>query len=267
MGSESDVEVIRRGYAAFSAGDMATLNELFTEDAVWHVPGAGPLSGAKEGREGILSFFGELMSRSEGTLTVTLDDVVGGDHHTVALNRNQATRGSQTLQQNAVWSSNFAMHELARRGSTSTTRPVTTRSGRSHRGAPRSDTVRATPRAGRPLPSSLEGFHRQGPRGEPADDRVPVWTSASEMDTMAASSAVMGGGSSLGSRTRRQQATAAARSSTAERLVVAPARRSDRSTAAASGPASGWAARLSGPGAGRPPARRSRPMPQQRRRR
>jgi len=102
MGSESDVEVIRRGYAAFSAGDMATLNELFTEDAVWHVPGAGPLSGAKEGREGILSFFGELMSRSEGTLTVTLDDVVGGDHHTVALNRNQATRGSQTLQQNAV---------------------------------------------------------------------------------------------------------------------------------------------------------------------
>lgn len=30
MGSESDVEVIRRGYAAFSAGEMATLNELFT---------------------------------------------------------------------------------------------------------------------------------------------------------------------------------------------------------------------------------------------
>jgi uncharacterized protein len=102
MSSESDVEVIRRGYAAFSAGDMATLNELFTEDAVWHVPGAGPLSGAKEGREDILSFFGELMSRSAGTLQVTLDDVVGGAQHTVALNRNQATRGSQTLQQNAV---------------------------------------------------------------------------------------------------------------------------------------------------------------------
>ena len=102
MGFENDVEVIRRGYAAFSAGDMATLNELFTEDAVWHVPGTGPLSGAKTGREGILSFFGELMSRSDGTLKVTLDDVVGGDHHTVALNRNQATRGSQTLQQNAV---------------------------------------------------------------------------------------------------------------------------------------------------------------------
>jgi ketosteroid isomerase-like protein len=102
MGSAEDVEVIRRGFAAFSAGDMATLNELFTEDAVWQVPGSGALSGTKQGRDGILSFFGELMSRSEGTLTVTLDDVVGGDTHTVAMNRNHATRGSETLQQDAV---------------------------------------------------------------------------------------------------------------------------------------------------------------------
>ena len=48
MGSADDVEVIRRGYAAFSAGDMATLTELFTEDAVWHVPGDGPISGPKQ---------------------------------------------------------------------------------------------------------------------------------------------------------------------------------------------------------------------------
>lgn len=102
MGSADDVEVIRRGYAAFSAGDMATLTELFTEDAVWHVPGDGPISGPKQGRDAILSFFGELMSRSEGTLTVTLDDVVGGDHHTVSMDRNQATRGGQSLQQDTV---------------------------------------------------------------------------------------------------------------------------------------------------------------------
>ena len=42
------------------------------------------------------------MSRSEGTLTVTLDDVVGGDHHTVSMDRNQATRGGQSLQQDTV---------------------------------------------------------------------------------------------------------------------------------------------------------------------
>src|SRR6476620_11285838 len=98
MGATEDVEVIRRGYAAFSAGDLATLTELFTDDAVWHVPGSGSLSGTKHGRDEILSFFGELMTRSDGTLVVTLDDVVAGDKHTVALNRNQATRGARSLE-------------------------------------------------------------------------------------------------------------------------------------------------------------------------
>jgi len=102
MGATQDAEVIRRGYAAFSAGDMATLAELFTDDAVWHVPGSGSLSGAKQGRDEILSFFGELMTRSGGNLVVTLDDVVGGDNVTVALNTNQATRDTNTLEQNAV---------------------------------------------------------------------------------------------------------------------------------------------------------------------
>jgi hypothetical protein len=102
MGTTEDVEVIRRGYAAFSAGDMATLTELFADDAVWHVPGSGSLSGAKRGRDEILSFLGELMTRSGGTLVVTLDEVVGGDKHTVALNRNRATRGTNSLEQSVV---------------------------------------------------------------------------------------------------------------------------------------------------------------------
>jgi ketosteroid isomerase-like protein len=102
MGTAEDVEVIRRGYAAFSAGDMGTLTELFADDAVWHVPGRGSLSGTKHGRDEILSLFGELMTRSDGTLVVTLDEVVGGENHTVALNTNRATRNSNTLEQNAV---------------------------------------------------------------------------------------------------------------------------------------------------------------------
>ncbi len=102
MGATEDTEVVRRGFAAFSAGDMATLTELFTEDAVWHVPGSGPLSGPKEGRDAVLSFFGELMTRSGGSLTVELDDVVGGDRHTLAMSRNQAPRDANTLDQRSV---------------------------------------------------------------------------------------------------------------------------------------------------------------------
>ncbi|UUL77911.1 nuclear transport factor 2 family protein [Pseudarthrobacter sp. Fe7] len=57
---------------------MDTLRELFAEDAVWHIGGTGPLSGDKKGRDAILAYFGELYSRSNGTLKVTLDDVASG---------------------------------------------------------------------------------------------------------------------------------------------------------------------------------------------
>jgi ketosteroid isomerase-like protein len=56
MGSEDNANMVRRGHAAFSTGDMAALSELFAGDAVWHVPGSGSLSGAKHGRDAILAF-------------------------------------------------------------------------------------------------------------------------------------------------------------------------------------------------------------------
>jgi ketosteroid isomerase-like protein len=102
MGSQENAELVRSGYAAFSAGDMATLNELFAEDAVWHVPGSNTLSGAKKGRGAILAFFGDLMTHSAGTATVTLQDVIGGPDHTVGLHHNHAERNGKVNDQDAV---------------------------------------------------------------------------------------------------------------------------------------------------------------------
>ena len=46
MSQQSDIDTIRRGYAAFAAGDMDTLrNDVFTPDALWVVPGNGYLLG------------------------------------------------------------------------------------------------------------------------------------------------------------------------------------------------------------------------------
>jgi uncharacterized protein len=38
-------DLIRRGYDAFSSGDMDTLRELFHPDIVWHAPGRSQLAG------------------------------------------------------------------------------------------------------------------------------------------------------------------------------------------------------------------------------
>ncbi|MET3811964.1 nuclear transport factor 2 family protein [Arthrobacter sp. UYEF3] len=97
MGAKENAEVVRRGYEAFNAGDMATLNELFAEDAVWYAAGNGVLSGTKQGRDAVLSYFGELGARSQGSFRAAVEDIVGGENHTVAIQRSHATSSGKTL--------------------------------------------------------------------------------------------------------------------------------------------------------------------------
>ena len=43
--AEENADVVRRGYAAFNAGDGKTLLELVDEHASWHTPGRGRVVG------------------------------------------------------------------------------------------------------------------------------------------------------------------------------------------------------------------------------
>ena len=103
MSQQNNIDTIRRGFAAFAQGDMETLrNEVFAPHAVWNVPGRGYFAGPKDGVDAILQFFGDIFERSGGTLQAVLDDVVAGDAHTIALNRNLAMRNDRSLDQRAV---------------------------------------------------------------------------------------------------------------------------------------------------------------------
>ncbi|XAS74657.1 nuclear transport factor 2 family protein [Micrococcaceae bacterium Sec5.1] len=97
MGAAENAELVRRGYEAFNTGDLATLGELFAEDAVWHAAGSGVLSGKKEGREAILAYFGELGSRSQGSFQANVQDIVGGENHTVGIQQSHAENNGKTL--------------------------------------------------------------------------------------------------------------------------------------------------------------------------
>lgn len=97
MGSTENIELVRRGYEAFNTGDIATLTELFAEDAVWHVAGSGVLSGTKQGRDAILAYFGELGARTQGDFQARVQDIVGGEDHTVAIQQTHGTNNGKTL--------------------------------------------------------------------------------------------------------------------------------------------------------------------------
>jgi uncharacterized protein len=85
MADHPNVELIRKGYAAYSSGDMETINELFADNIEWHVPGRGPLAGDYHGKNEVFGFFGKLMEMSGGTSRLEVHDVLANDEHGVGL--------------------------------------------------------------------------------------------------------------------------------------------------------------------------------------
>jgi ketosteroid isomerase-like protein len=85
MEEHPNVALMRKGYAAFGSGDMATLGELLASDVVWHEPGNSPLSGDYAGQEATFGLFGKLFELSAGDLTQELHAVLADDEHGVAL--------------------------------------------------------------------------------------------------------------------------------------------------------------------------------------
>jgi ketosteroid isomerase-like protein len=95
-------QIVRDGFAAFSAGDQETLRRVIAVDAVWHVPGRNPLAGSYKGIEEILGFFGKTVALSEGTFATDVHDVVGKDEHVFAAYTVSGQRGEKSLRDNAV---------------------------------------------------------------------------------------------------------------------------------------------------------------------
>jgi len=99
MSAQSNAEVMHKGYADFSRGDMETLrNELFTPDIVWHQGGKNQTSGDYRGAEAVIGLFGQLFQLTDGTFKVEVHDLLASEDHVVVLARVDATRGGKTLQ-------------------------------------------------------------------------------------------------------------------------------------------------------------------------
>ena len=94
----SDVEVVRRAYAALAEGDMYGLEQCFAHDAVWHEPGSNIYAGERVGwpeiRDSILALLGPL---SQGTFRAELIDIAVGDEYVVAVHHAKGERNGRTL--------------------------------------------------------------------------------------------------------------------------------------------------------------------------
>jgi ketosteroid isomerase-like protein len=100
MSAAEDAEVVRRGYAAFSTGDLDTFRELFAPEIRWHVNGRNPQAGTSVGVDAVLGTFMRLASETSGTFRVEVHDLLATDNHVVVLARSSAERRGQRLETN-----------------------------------------------------------------------------------------------------------------------------------------------------------------------
>jgi uncharacterized protein len=91
MSAQDNKDVIQRGYAAFTSGDMDTVMSLFDDDCEWVQPGQSAVSGTFHGKAEIMEHFGRLVEKG---LTVKLERLVAEGDTVVALT--EVTAGGET---------------------------------------------------------------------------------------------------------------------------------------------------------------------------
>ena len=89
--------LVRRIMEAFARKEGFALRDCFAEDAVWHVPGAGVMSGTYRGRSEIFRFLARLPKLTGGTYRSTLVDVLASEQRGAGLYRAQGEREGRSL--------------------------------------------------------------------------------------------------------------------------------------------------------------------------
>lgn len=101
MADHPNVDLMRSGFEAFAAGDMATLDALFDDDAVWHVGGRNRFSGDYEGKAAIFQYFAESV-QAQDSFSQDIHALFADDEHGVALVKAHGSRGGKHLESDAV---------------------------------------------------------------------------------------------------------------------------------------------------------------------
>ena len=91
MSEQENKELMERGYAAFSAGDLDTVMSLFDDEIEWVQPGNSAVSGTFHGKTEVAEQFGRL---AEKGLTVKVKRLIAEGDTVVAIT--EVSAGGET---------------------------------------------------------------------------------------------------------------------------------------------------------------------------
>lgn len=96
--TDTNADIVRRGYAAFNSADMQTLNEVFHDNASWHTPGKSSIAGDRKGRDQVFTHFGRYGGETKGTFKANLQHVfTSPDGRVIGMHKNTAERNGKRL--------------------------------------------------------------------------------------------------------------------------------------------------------------------------
>jgi ketosteroid isomerase-like protein len=82
VSEQENKELIKKGYDAFSTGDVQTVMDLFDDDVEWVQPGESAVSGTFHGKTEVMEYMGRLAERS---LAVKLKRLIADGDTVVAI--------------------------------------------------------------------------------------------------------------------------------------------------------------------------------------
>ena len=91
MSEQDNKEAIKRGYEAFSSGDLDTVMSQFDDDIEWVQPGDSSVSGTFHGKTELMEHLGRL---AEKNLTVKLNRLIAEGDTVVAIT--EVSAGGET---------------------------------------------------------------------------------------------------------------------------------------------------------------------------
>jgi uncharacterized protein len=88
-------DLLRREYDAFAREDLTSLDEIFADDIVYHVPGHNPFSGDYQGKEAAYELFRQ---ERRASFRSEVHDILANDRHAVALTVVHGARQGRILE-------------------------------------------------------------------------------------------------------------------------------------------------------------------------
>lgn len=94
---EENLALMKRGYEAFSTGDVDTLRAIAHEDEVWTTAGWGDFKAEYKGADDVLGYLAQLVETTDGTFKDEPEAFFADDDQVTVIEHVTATRKGRKL--------------------------------------------------------------------------------------------------------------------------------------------------------------------------